>query len=79
MSGDWEFFEPMLGWGISKQYGPNKWQATLGAAKLLNRVSQYRVDTDAMRKRADDPWRVCAEGLEKYRETLREHSRCGHC
>ncbi|WP_440764419.1 ATP-dependent DNA helicase [Natronorubrum sp. DTA7] len=77
ISGDeWEFFESMLGWGISDRYGPNKWQATNGAAKLLNRLSQYRVDTADIRNQAADPWRVCAEGLDKYRETLREHSRC---
>lgn len=77
ISGDeWEFFEPMLGWGISEQYGPNKWQATNGAAKLLNRLSQYRVDTEELRDQAAEPWQVCAEGLEKYRETLRDHSRC---
>lgn len=72
----WRFFEKMLGWGISDQYGPNRWQATSGAATLLNRVSQYRVDTEQMRTQAEEHWRVCAEGLEKYRETLSQHSRC---
>ncbi|KAB1184764.1 MULTISPECIES: ATP-dependent DNA helicase [Haloferax] len=77
LSGDeWRFFKPMLGWGISDQYGPNKWQATSGAATLLDRVSQYRVDTAAMQSQAPDQWKACAEGLEKYRKTLKDNSRC---
>lgn len=73
---EWTFFEKILGWGVSSEWGPNRWQATSGAAKLLSRLSQYRVDTEQLKNEADAPWRVTAEGLERYRETLREHSRC---
>jgi superfamily I DNA/RNA helicase len=73
---DWRFFEEVFGWGVSDEYGPNKWQATDGAAKLFNRVSQYRASTERLREVDERPWRVCAEGLDKYRARLREHQRC---
>jgi superfamily I DNA/RNA helicase len=73
---DWEHFDEIFGWQVGSEYGPNKWQATEGAAKLFNRVSQYRAPTERLREHDDRAWRVCGEGLEKYRETLREHNRC---
>lgn len=73
---DWQFFDEIFGWQVSQDYGPNKWQATEGAAKLFNRVSQYRASTAELRSHEDRPWRVCAEGLEKFRETLQEQKRC---
>lgn len=75
-SDDWEFFDEIFGWQVSSRYGPNKWQATEGAAKLFNRVSQYRASTADLREHDEQAWRVCAEGLDKYRQTLREHQRC---
>ena len=75
-SSDWKFFDEIFGWRVSSQYGPNKWQATEGAAKLFNRVSQYRASPEDLKTHDKRAWRVCAEGLEKYRETLREQKRC---
>ncbi|WP_267644013.1 ATP-dependent DNA helicase [Haloarchaeobius amylolyticus] len=75
-SDDWQFFEELFGWGVSTEYGPNKWQSTEVASKLFNRVSQYRTSTNELRSHDERPWRMCAEGLEKYRETLRENQRC---
>ncbi|WP_158056019.1 ATP-dependent DNA helicase [Halorussus halophilus] len=77
LTGDaWRFFDEVLPRGVSSQYGPNKWQATGTAAKLFNRISQYRASTDSLRRSPQPEWRVCAEGLERYRETLRENHRC---
>jgi DNA helicase-2/ATP-dependent DNA helicase PcrA len=73
---DWRFFEDLFGWGVSDQYGPNKWQSTEATSKLFNRVSQYRTSTADLREHDERAWRICAEGLEKYRETLRENQRC---
>ncbi|MBB6647749.1 ATP-dependent DNA helicase [Halobellus ruber] len=73
---DWRFFEELHGWQVHDQHGPNKWQATEITSKLFNRVSQYRASTNRLRRHKDRPWRACAEGLEKYRETLREQQRC---
>ncbi|WP_302079980.1 UrvD/REP family ATP-dependent DNA helicase [Salinibaculum rarum] len=75
-SDEWEFFDEIFGWQVHSEYGPNKWQATQGASKLFNRVSQYLASTEELKSHEEWPWRVCAEGLEKYRETLREERRC---
>ncbi|WP_435319024.1 ATP-dependent DNA helicase [Haloarchaeobius sp. TZWSO28] len=72
---NWEFFENLFGWGVSKEYGPNKWQATEAASSLLNRLSQYRTDVDTLQQEADPHWQVAAEGLKKYRRTLKENRR----
>lgn len=71
----WEFFDEVLPRGVSPQYGPNKWQATDAAAELFNRISQYRADTDRMQRAPEPEWRICAEGLDRYRETLQENHR----
>lgn len=71
----WEFFDPVLPWGVSQKWGPNKWQATGTVGKLFDRISQYRADTDAMRRSTIPEWRLCAEGLDRYRETLRDNHR----
>ncbi|WP_226013597.1 ATP-dependent helicase [Halomicrobium salinisoli] len=70
----WRFFGELRGW--RENFPPNKWEATELAAKLFNRVSQYRADTAALRTADEPAWRVCAEGLDRYRETLRDNSRC---
>jgi superfamily I DNA/RNA helicase len=74
----WRFFDPTRPdhWKQGKNWTPNPWEATELTAKLFNRVSQYRADTDELRELSEPAWRACAEGLERYRETLREHSRC---
>jgi len=72
----WEFFDEVLPRGVSPQYGPNKWQATDATSQLFNRISQYLADTDALREAPEPEWRVCAEGLDRFRETLRENHRC---
>jgi superfamily I DNA/RNA helicase len=76
VSDDWEFFEPLYGRQVHSRYGPNNWQATGFTTKLFDRLSQYRAPTDRLLDHEERPWRVCAEGLEKYRRTLREHNRC---
>jgi len=68
----WESFEE-LRW---QPWSPNKWESTELAAQLFNRISQYRAGTKELRRASDPGWRVCAEGLDRYRETLREHERC---
>jgi superfamily I DNA/RNA helicase len=71
----WEFFES-LRFPWKQGYPPNKWAATELTAELFNRLSQYRADTDELRESPEPGWRVCAEGLDRYRETLRENQRC---
>lgn len=71
----WEFFESVLPFGVSDQWGPNKWQTTESVGKLFDRLSQYRADTKTMRRAQDPEWRICAEGLDRYRETLRSNHR----
>lgn len=72
----WEFFDEVLPRDVSPQYGPNKWQATDATSQLFSRISQYLSDTDAVLDAPEPEWRICAEGLERYRETLRENHRC---
>ena len=72
----WEFFEEVLPRGVSSRYGPNKWQATDAASQIFNRVSQYLADTESLRRAPEPEWRVCAEALDRYRETLKESYRC---
>lgn len=69
----WRFFGELRGW--KQHFSPNKWESTELAAKLFNRISQYRADTEALRTAAEPGWRVCAEGLDRYRETLQNNSR----
>ncbi|MFA9427113.1 ATP-dependent DNA helicase [Natronorubrum sp. A-ect3] len=59
-----------------RSYPPNKWQSTAIAAELFNRISQYRTDTEKLQEGAAPAWQVCAEGLDRYRATLRESKRC---
>lgn len=70
----WRFFGELRGW--KENFSPNKWEATELASKLFNRISQYRADTGELRTAEKPAWRACAEGLDKYRETLQNHSRC---
>lgn len=72
----WQFFDDVMGFGVGTRYGPNKWQATDATAKLFNRLSQYRASTTELKENAAPQWQAAAEGLEKYRETLRENQRC---
>lgn len=72
----WEFFDAVLPRQVSPKYGPNKWQATDAASQIFNRISQYLADTDSLRRAPEPEWRVCAEGLDRYREMLRENHRC---
>jgi superfamily I DNA/RNA helicase len=68
----WEFFDE-LRW---QPWAPNKWGSTELAAQLFNRISQYRADTEELRNASEPAWQACAEGLDRYRETLRDHERC---
>jgi len=68
----WKSFEE-LRW---QSWAPNKWEATELAAELFDRISQYRADTTELQGHSDVGWRVCAEGLDRYRESLREYGRC---
>lgn len=45
------------------------------AGTLFDRVAQYRTDVPAIRHSPEAAWRLCGEGLERYRETLREANR----
>lgn len=73
----WQFFDELLpSWGVSPQYGPNKWQATNVTSQLFGRISQYLAETDSLRRSPDPEWRICAEGLDRYRQTLRDNNRC---
>lgn len=71
----WEHFAPLRRpWKTG--YSPNKWEATKLTAKIFDRVSQYRADTDQLQNSAEAAWRVTAEGLDRYRETLLDGRRC---
>ena len=71
----WEFFNPLRPpW--DQGYPPNEWGATELAAEIFNRLSQYRTDTAELATLDDPAWRAAAEGLERYRDTLREYRRC---
>ncbi|OUJ18776.1 DNA helicase UvrD fused to PD-(D/E)XK superfamily nuclease [Methanonatronarchaeum thermophilum] len=68
----WSFFESLY----RGKYPPNRWESTYIASTILNRASQYRVDTGKMKASDNLYEKIIAEGLEKYRKTLRENSRC---
>lgn len=71
----WEHFEPhRQSWKTG--YPPNKWESTELAAELFDRVSQYQGDTDQLRNSPEAAWRATAEGLDRYRKTLRDGRRC---
>jgi len=72
----WEYFEQLCGWRVNDEYGPNRWQSTDIASKLLDRASQYDVSVDDMTESDNFYTRAVGESLEHYRETLEENHRC---
>lgn len=63
-------------WYLSEDSSPSKLQAAQAASRLLNRVSQYNANVDALQESDDVRLRILGEAVEKHRDTLAEESRC---
>lgn len=74
IDGVYRFFEP-INFGQKLNGPPNRDKAAELAARLFDHLSHYRVDTKKLRKAEEPALRLCAEGLDRYRETLRNHGR----
>jgi superfamily I DNA/RNA helicase len=72
----WRWFEEAIGGRFNDAFGPNKYQATQAATTLLNRLSQYRVDIDALADSHVPHLRVLAEAFRQYEAALEEAHRC---
>jgi ATP-dependent DNA helicase UvrD/PcrA len=61
---------------VSKKFGPSKWSATQFASDLFDRITEFRVDVEAMVKSKD----LAAQSLAKvyliYRQRLLQKWRC---
>lgn len=74
---NWEEFEPVFsGFPISKKYGPNQWASTGAAAFMFDRITEFRVDVEAMRKSRNKVAKELAEVYQLYRQRLLEYYRC---
>jgi superfamily I DNA/RNA helicase len=61
---------------ISKEYGPGKWAATEFASDLFDRITEFRVDVDAMGKSKDETAQNLAKIYKVFRRRLHEEWRC---
>ena len=74
---NWKDFRPIIpGYGISETYGPNKWAATGAAAFMFDRITEFRVDVEAMRNGRNKAARSLADIYDVYRDSLMEKYRC---
>jgi superfamily I DNA/RNA helicase len=60
----------------SKEFGPNRWTATTAAANLFDRITEFRVNVDAMWKSSDKTARDLAAAYGTYRKHLADLFRC---
>jgi ATP-dependent DNA helicase UvrD/PcrA len=61
---------------VSKQWGPGKWAATQFASDLFDRITEFRVDVEAMGKSKDETAHGLAEIYRLYRSRLLQKWRC---
>jgi ATP-dependent DNA helicase UvrD/PcrA len=61
---------------VSKQYGPGKWAATQFASDLFDRVTEFRVNVEAMGTSKDGAGQDLAKVYLTYRKRLLERWRC---
>jgi ATP-dependent DNA helicase UvrD/PcrA len=73
----WDLYESLFpGSRASKEFGPNKWTATTAAANLFDRITEFRVNADAMWKSSNKTARDLAASYGTYRKHLSDLSRC---
>jgi superfamily I DNA/RNA helicase len=74
---NWRHFEPVFSnFPVSREFGPNRWQRTGAAAFLFDRITEFRVDTEAMRKSSKKAAKGLVELYDLYRQRLRDNYRC---
>lgn len=74
---NWHHFEPVFSnFPVSREFGPNRWQRTGAAAFLFDRITEFRVDTGAMRKSSKKVVKDLAALYDLYRQRLRDNYRC---
>ena len=61
---------------VSKKYGPGKWAATQFASDLFDRITEFRVNVDAMGKSKDETAQSLAKVYQTFRKRLYERWRC---
>ena len=61
---------------VSKKWGPGKWVAAQFASDLFDRITEFRVDVDAMGKSKGKTAHSLAEIYHLYRERLLQRWRC---
>lgn len=74
---NWHDFEQVFSnFRFSHKFGPNRWQRTGAAAFLFDRITEFRVDTEAMRKSSRKAVKGLVAIYDLYRQRLRENYRC---
>lgn len=61
---------------VSKKWGPGKWAATQYASELFDRITEFRVNVDAMAKSRSKTARGLADIYGLYRQRLLQKWRC---
>jgi len=74
---NWKHFEPVFsGFPVSREYGPNRWQTTGAAVFMYDRITEFRVDIELMKKNAQKVVKGLAESYDLYQQRLRDNYRC---
>ncbi|MFQ5910886.1 MAG: UvrD-helicase domain-containing protein, partial [Thermoplasmata archaeon] len=68
---DWEALQSVFPGYFSRRYGPNRWSRTAGAGFLFDRITEFRVDAEAMKHSQEEPAGSVAAFYGLYRERLK--------
>ncbi len=72
----WTEFPELFGNRVSATYGPNKWALVSAASFAFDRIAEFRVNVEKMRKSRNARPRVLAELYVEYRRLLTSAFRC---
>src|SRR3990172_2755808 len=74
---NWEDITPIFpGYGISREYGPNQWQATGAAGFIFDRITEFRVGVIKIRISRNATAKGLATIYDLYRDRLLQNYRC---
>jgi ATP-dependent DNA helicase UvrD/PcrA len=71
-----DFAQVFSGFPFSRKYGPNRWQTTGAAGFMFDRITEFRVDVDLMRKSSNKVVKGLADAYDLYQQRLRDYYRC---
>jgi DNA helicase-2/ATP-dependent DNA helicase PcrA len=74
---NWEKYKHLFpGARVSKKWGPGKWAATQFASDLFDRITEFRVNVQAMSNSEDETAQHLAKTYQVFRKRLYERWRC---